>query len=515
MIRLQQALSGRYVVEEPLGRGGMAQVYRATDTVLGRSVAVKVLADHYARDEPTVARFRREAQAAARLNHPGIVAVFDTGSDDDVHYIVMELVEGRTLADVLAEPGRLQPEEAARIAADVADALAFAHAAGFVHRDVKPGNVMLTAAGAVKVMDFGIARAMSGDTFTQTQSVFGTASYLSPEQARGERVDQRSDVYSLGVVLYEMLAGRRPFEGDSAVSIAYKHVSEEPAPLGEVAPEVPPALGAIAERAMAKSPDRRYATAQAMAADLRRAAAGSPGALLEAESTERVDPTATAVLPAAVPVSPGPAELLPARRGRSWVAWLVAAVVVAGLLAVGLLAPRLGNGPATTTPKHRHTTHAPSPPPTRASPTPTATPTPSPTPTTESPSPTDSASASPSPSASGSLLPSISITVPTSFGDGVAQVNDTMQRAVTDGSMDPHTADEIGHELDAAAREADKGDVDKTLEHLDHAAQKLGDAVERGDVTPEAARPILGALQALAVFVHDTAGGDGEGDGGH
>src|SRR5204863_3181074 len=221
-------LAGRYEIQRLLGHGGMAEVYLGTDRVLGRQVAVKVLGPQFARDATFVARFRREAQAAAALNHPNVVSVYDTGSDDGTHFIVMEYVRGKTLSDVIREDAPLLPERAAEIAQGVAQALAFAHKGGIIHRDVKPGNIMLTPTGDVKVMDFGIARATSSESLTQTATVLGTATYFSPEQAQGEPVDARSDVYSLGIVLYEMLTGRPPFNGDSAVTVAYKHVREQP-----------------------------------------------------------------------------------------------------------------------------------------------------------------------------------------------------------------------------------------------------------------------------------------------
>src|SRR5438034_7029036 len=218
----QKVLAGRYVLDTVLGRGGMAQVYLGTDRVLDRPVAVKVLSSRFADDSAFVTRFRREAQSAASLNHPNVVSVFDTGSDDGTHYIVMEYVKGKTLSQVIRD-APLMPERAVEVAEGVAEALAFAHRAGIVHRDVKPGNIMLTPSGDVKVMDFGIARATSSESLTQTATALGTATYFSPEQAQGDPVDARSDIYSLGVVMYEMLTGTPPFAGDTPVAIAYKH----------------------------------------------------------------------------------------------------------------------------------------------------------------------------------------------------------------------------------------------------------------------------------------------------
>jgi eukaryotic-like serine/threonine-protein kinase len=264
---------GRYAVIERVGTGGMAEVYRARDDLLGREVAIKVLHDRYSRDRAFVERFRREAQSAANLNHPNIVALYDYGADGDTYFIVMEFIEGRSLSDIIAGEGPLLPERAADIASDVARALDKAHSNGLVHRDVKPGNIMITDTGQTKVTDFGIARALSGDgdqTMTQTGMVIGTAAYLSPEQAQGNTIDARSDVYSLGIVLFEMLTGQPPFTGETPLAIAYKHVRENPEPPSRVNSDVPAGLDAITMKALAKNPDNRYSSATEMQEDLQR-----------------------------------------------------------------------------------------------------------------------------------------------------------------------------------------------------------------------------------------------------
>jgi serine/threonine-protein kinase len=275
-----QVLGERYEIGGVLGRGGMAEVHRGRDLRLGREVAVKVLRQDLARDPSFQVRFRREAQAAASLNHPAIVAVYDTGEDRTATgatpYIVMEYVEGDTLRDVLRREGPLPPERAMALAADICGALDFSHRNGIVHRDVKPGNVMITPQGTVKVMDFGIARAVSDSaaTMTSTAAVIGTAQYLSPEQARGEGVDARSDVYSMGCMLYELVTGAPPFTGDSPVSVAYQHVREDPRLPSSINPDIPAELDAILLKAMSKNPANRYQSAADMRSDLLRALAG-------------------------------------------------------------------------------------------------------------------------------------------------------------------------------------------------------------------------------------------------
>src|SRR6266545_2179668 len=264
-------LGDRYEVGRLLGAGGMAEVFEGRDRLLARRVAIKVLLAEFAQDPSFLVRFKREAQAAASLSHPNIVAVYDTGVEGATNFIVMEYVEGRTLRDLLRIGGPPPPDRAAGIASDVCDALAAAHARGLIHRDVKPANVMLSGDGTVKVMDFGIARATTSETITQTHAVIGTAQYISPEQVEGMEVDARSDLYSLGCLLYEMLTGRVPFSGESPVAIAYRHVREDPVPPRRIDPRVPPAFEAITLRAMAKNPDHRYQTAAEMRADLERA----------------------------------------------------------------------------------------------------------------------------------------------------------------------------------------------------------------------------------------------------
>lgn len=275
-------LGGRYELGSVLGRGGMAEVYLAHDTRLGRTVAVKTLRADLARDPSFQARFRREAQSAASLNHPAIVAVYDTGEDYvdgvSIPYIVMEYVDGSTLRELLHSGRRLLPERTLEMTVGILQALEYSHRAQIVHRDIKPANVMLTRTGQVKVMDFGIARAMgdSGMTMTQTSAVIGTAQYLSPEQAKGEQVDARSDLYSTGCLLYELLTVRPPFIGDSPVAVAYQHVREEPQAPSNFDPEITPEMDAIVLKALVKDPDYRYQSADEMRADIEACLDGQP-----------------------------------------------------------------------------------------------------------------------------------------------------------------------------------------------------------------------------------------------
>jgi len=348
-------VGGRYELGELLGRGGMAEVRRAVDQRLGRSVAVKQLRTDLATDPTFQARFRREAQSAAGLNHPTIVAVYDTGEEIDqptgvsVPYIVMELVEGPTLRDVLKDGRKILPERALELTQGVLDALSYSHKAGIVHRDIKPANVMLTQNGGVKVMDFGIARAVADTsaTMTQTAAVIGTAQYLSPEQARGETVDARSDLYSTGCLLYELLVGRPPFVGDSPVSVAYQHVRENPLPPSQLDPEISPEIDAVVLKALAKDPAERYQSAREMKDDITRLLAGQQ---TTAQQATAVVPMAAGAMAAnayddATHVATPPSFVPPAepeepeeeyeeeepRKSRVGLAILVTALIIAAL----------------------------------------------------------------------------------------------------------------------------------------------------------------------------------------
>jgi eukaryotic-like serine/threonine-protein kinase len=364
----------------------MAEVYQARDLRLDRTVAIKTLRTDLARDQTFQARFRREAQSAASLNNPTIVAVYDTGEDlsngTPVPFIVMEFVDGRTVRDLLIEGHRLLPERTLEIVSGVLRALEYSHQAGIVHRDIKPGNVMVTRNGDIKVMDFGIARAMSDNqaTMTQTAQVIGTAQYLSPEQARGERVDARSDLYSTGCLMYELLTGRPPFTGDSPVAIAYQHVRENPVPPSQRDPSLPPWADSIVLKAMAKSPNDRYQSAAEMLADIQRAASGMQVAAAMPPAT-RLDyyPQRTQQMGPGTMMGAAPTAVTPyqqtgyqtgyqppygyngsgqdggdteqRRGGRRWLPWLIAGLVVLAAVVVALVLLHGSSGSGTFVPQ--------------------------------------------------------------------------------------------------------------------------------------------------------------------
>ena len=336
-------LGGRYEVGELIGRGGMAEVHIGHDTRLGRTVAIKILRSDLARDPSFQARFRREAQAAASLNHPAIVAVYDTGEDVSVEpsgavahvpFIVMEYVEGHTVRDILHDGAAVPLEEAVEITSGVLSALEYSHHAGIVHRDIKPANVMLTPTGAVKVMDFGIARAMAdaAGTMTQTQAVIGTAQYLSPEQARGEQVDTRSDLYSTGCLLFELLTGRPPFIGDSPVAVAYQHARETAQPPSAFASDVPESLDRITMKALVKDREQRYASAADFRSDLEAAerggqisapavgvlGAGAAGAALGVAAAANRFAESPAAATQVISAGMAPAQVLPPAAAAGW-----------------------------------------------------------------------------------------------------------------------------------------------------------------------------------------------------
>jgi serine/threonine protein kinase/beta-lactam-binding protein with PASTA domain len=365
-------LGDRYELDGVVGRGGMAEVYRARDLRLDRVVAIKTLRTDLARDQTFQARFRREAQSAASLNNPSIVAVYDTGEDTSsgmpVPFIVMEFVDGRTVRDLLIEGHRLLPERTLEITSGVLRALEYSHQAGIVHRDIKPGNVMVTRNGDVKVMDFGIARAMSDTqaTMTQTAQVIGTAQYLSPEQARGERVDARSDLYSTGCLMYELLTGRPPFTGDSPVAIAYQHVRENPVPPSRVDPSLPPWADSIVLKAMAKSPNDRYQSAAEMQADIQRAASGMQvAAAMPPTRAEFYDYQQTHQMGPQTRIGSAPTTVTPYQTGyqpgyqtgyqqpygggrpggaRRWLPWVISGLVVLAAVIVAFILLNGGGG---------------------------------------------------------------------------------------------------------------------------------------------------------------------------
>ena len=344
--------SRRYQVTHLIARGGMAMVYRAQDQLLNRAVALKILYSELSADPLFVERFRREAQAAANLSHPNIVPVFDWGEDDGTYFIVMELIDGTSLADVLRGSRSLTPSRSASIAAQVAAALGYAHRSGVVHRDVKPGNILITSDGQVKVTDFGIAQAVSSeDHLAEEGSVMGTATYFSPEQASGAPVDGRSDVYSLGVVLYEMVVGRPPFIGESPVAVSTQHVHGSVPPPSEFSDSIPADLEAIIMEALAKSPEQRYQTADELRADLLRFNEGQPvraarreGMFFGADATRAVAAVAGGERTMSVPLMTGPRTDV--RRRRKNRTGLYAAIVIV-LLAVGGLAYFLSSGTKT------------------------------------------------------------------------------------------------------------------------------------------------------------------------
>jgi serine/threonine-protein kinase len=329
-----EVIAGRYELLELIGKGGMSSVYKAHDRLLDRQIAVKVLHPHFTEDEEYVERFRREARSVAQLSHPNIVTVIDRGEDDGRQFIVFEYVEGENLKQLLERTGPMPVRDALLLALQMARALSFAHGRGLIHRDVKPQNVLLNADGQAKMTDFGIARSVDVQGVTITGTVLGTSEYIAPEQARGQQVDAQTDVYSLGVVLYELLVGGVPYEGETFVTVALKHVNEPTPSVLDRRPELPPRVALAVERAMAKSPDERFASMQELVDELE-------------ACLDELDPSAEqATMISRRPVAPKRARQ-PRRKRRLGVLWPIAAVLavlaVAGLAALGALALRDGD----------------------------------------------------------------------------------------------------------------------------------------------------------------------------
>src|SRR5918992_205258 len=326
---MQQLVDNRYRIVQPLGNGGMAEVYLAHDAILDRDVALKVMSGRYASDEEFVERFKREAQSAAALSHPNIVSIFDRGaSEDGTYYIAMEYLPGGTLKDRIMSRGALPPRTAAAVALQIAEALCAAHERGVIHRDIKPHNILITESGDVKVTDFGIARAASSSTMTRTGSILGTAHYISPEQAMGEPVGPASDLYSLGIVLYEMLTGEMPYDADTPLGIAMKHVNGRLIPPKEIDPSIPAGINAITVRLLAKDPADRYASDAELIEDLERVAAGLEPANATTEMMTRLMPTTA-------PTRVGPPPPRTRRNGKR----RRSVPLILALLALLLLAP--------------------------------------------------------------------------------------------------------------------------------------------------------------------------------
>ena len=472
-------LDGRYQLGSVLGVGGMARVYLAEDRVLQRQVAVKVLSPPYAQDPSFVERFRREARTAARLSHPNIVAVFDSGSDAEQHYLVMEYVPGQSLAELLHRHGRLAPRRAAELAVEVCAALAAAHAQGLVHRDIKPGNVLLGRDGRVRVTDFGIAKTAAADTMTGSGMVLGTAAYLPPEQAQGGPVDARSDLYGLGCVLYEVLTGSPPF-GSGAdspqVAIATRHVSEPPQPPSWRNPQVNPGLDAVVLTALAKQPAQRYQRAIDMQHDLGRVLAGDAAAAEPDGLGVAGAPTAPLPRPpgGAGAASTGVVAARAVRTAAQRPGWPRWALPVAGLaIAVGLVVALLwpdGAGP----PAGRE----------RAGPTtPAATSRPS---TTQPPTTTTSAPSQ--------------IGVPAALANLIQVVTAARQQGTADHEAEDllHLANDLAKALQEGQGDGKGEDAQKKLAELE---RKVDELISKGRIRFPATTQIRQAIAELAQAV--------------
>jgi len=489
-------LADRYELGPVLGQGGMARVHQGVDRQLDRRVAIKVLAPPFDRDGEFVERFRREARAAAGLSHPNIVAVFDSGSDDGTHFIVTELVEGETLADRLRRGGPMPPADAVAVAVDIARALAAAHALGLIHRDIKPGNVMLLPDGRVKVVDFGIARAAGSDTLTHTGVVLGSTAYLSPEQAGGQPVDERADLYSLGCVLYEMLTGRVPFSADTPIATMYRHVNEDAPPPSTIAP-VQRELEDVVLRCLEKDPKRRFASAAELEAALLAVPLARGGDTMQLENvgaaeTQPVAPVGAVAAGGAIaageagavaaddaktePVAAAASDgaggrglrsrrVSSSREGhrrspRSHRPWLIAALVAAALVALtGVLIAA-----------------------------------------TSDPLPTRSTARQAAREAAQNALPP---DTPVTFANAWAGLISAIGSAQAAEDISDHAAEELlkdADELLSAYRESDTDKLEESLQHLD---EHLAKAVEDEEISPAAADAVDTAISDLVVALQN------------
>ncbi len=464
MTDVRRTLAGRYDLDEVLGRGGMGTVYRAADRVLGRSVAVKLLPGLLAEHDPTsVARFEREARAAAALNHPAVVAIYDTGADENTRFIVMELVSGRSLEAIVRDEGGLDPDRAASIAAQVADALAAAHAAGIVHRDVKPANVMVAEDGSVKVLDFGIARATDATTLTQASSVVGTAAYMSPEQALGKPADERSDIYALGCALYAMLAGHPPFTGDATAALLHQHANVAPRALRTENARVSPELDALVMQMLAKSPADRPRSAGEVRDRLRSLGARRPGPPPATAPTARLDRTAVT-------------RALPSAGSRGGKRLMVAGALAALVLVIAIDALTSGGSPARSPSSGRRDTATSS----RS------------TPTTRSPaaaSPATTTSTTPATS-----TPTTTGVKPFTVSGATGALTALITQDAQSGTIDQQAAQQVGKALSDVLNSYEMGHAD-AQHKLSDLSRQVAMLEQRGDIT-SAAAPALGAAVA-------------------
>jgi serine/threonine-protein kinase len=479
-------LVGRYELGSLLGRGGMSSVFTAFDRRLGREVAIKVLAAGLADDGTFVERFEREARAAASLSHRNVVAVFDTGAEDGTRFIVMERASGTTLSSLLRE-GPLPVEQAVQIAVSVAQALGAAHARGIVHRDVKPGNVMVGPDGQVKVLDFGIARALAATSLTGASTVIGTAGYLSPEQAEGGRVDARSDLYGLGCVLHEMLTGRPPFVADSAAALVHQHLTRPPQPPSRRRPELPAALDQIVLRCLAKDPGDRYEHAEQLCGALASVPLGaSRSTAAPRERTTRVLPARAA--PRAAPAAGSPLSLAGKGRGRRRrIVAPAALVLLVGLVLVLALGRGSGGSPATSTARTPAggAPHASATDPKRAARDASARASSSPSRPASSPR-TSSAQSSPGPT-SGGVAPAVA----------AAALSRLLLTDEQQGLIDGQAARAISRRSEALLRALAAGDPTETSQQLAQLAGRVDALIEEGAVATPAAAALRGATATL------------------